>query len=209
MRAIVTPRAGVLAGLAGLTAWIALYAISALAMASGPGYDVTRNYLSDLGNPASPAPWAFNAACLLGGILAIPFGLALGDALGGRGGRVLKFLIPLAGLSLVGVGAFPEGSPYGLHGLVSLLFFVLLTASQGAMVLPALRAPTFRPLGGWVTAGAFVLSAALIISFFAGVGNDHLAEHLGVYGGLAWQLSSALYLWRSPTVAARTVTAPV
>jgi hypothetical membrane protein len=197
----VTPKVGALAALAGFSLWLTLYAISALAMASGPGYDITMNYLSDLGNPRSPAPWAFNAAVILAGGLAAPFGIALGGVVGGRWGTAVKVLVVLTGAALVGVGVFPEESPYGLHGLFSIAFFLILTTALGVFLLPSLRMATFKPLGGWVTAAAFALNVILVVTWLAGIGNPYLSEHLGVYAALAWQLSTAFHLLSVGTAA--------
>jgi hypothetical membrane protein len=201
MTSLVSPRLGALAGLAGLSLWIILYAVAAFAMASGPGYSITKNYLSDLGNPKSPAPWAFNSADMIAGIAAIPFGLALGSAIGGRVGRLLQGLVVAAGVALTFIGIFPEESPYDLHGRFSTAFFLLLTLSLGVLTVPALRSPVLRPVGGWVTAVAFVFNVVLVLTTVLNLAAPQLGEHLGVYAALAWQLSTSLHLWRSPAPA--------
>ena len=208
MAFVVSSRAGAVAGLAGVVIWTALYLLSAAAMAAGPGYSITENFLSDLGNPASPAPWAFNLADILAGLLAIPFGLALGGKLGGMWGRAAQAAIVLSGIALIGVGVYPEGSLYGLHTTFSLAFFLLLTIALGLLLRPMFASRAFSPVGAWVTAIAFVFAVAIVATFIGRIGNDHLAEHLGVYAALVWQTSTGLHLWRASTEAAEPLAAP-
>ncbi len=202
MASLVSPRLGALAGLAGFSLWMILYAVAAVAMASGRGYSITGNYLSDLGNPrTAAAPWAFNAADIIAGLAAIPFGFALGSAIGGRVGRLLQVLVVVAGIALTFIGIFPEESPYDLHGRFSTAFFLLLTVSLGVLTVPALRSPVLRPVGGWVTAVAFVFNVVLVLTTVLNLAAPQLGEHLGVFAALAWQLSTSLHLWRSPAPA--------
>lgn len=201
-----------------MTVWVALYLVAAISAMNpgfsidgrGPpnGYTITGNYLSDLGNPAAPAPWAFNLGCILAGLLAIPFGVALGATLPRPWGRAATVLVALGGIALVGVGVFAEGSPFGLHGTFSLAFFLLLTIALAFVLKPFFGSPTFRPVAAWVTVAAFVLSVVLLVTFVANVGNPYLAEHLGVFAGLAWTGTVAVHLWRAPVEAAQPKAAP-
>ena len=123
----IPPRVGAASGLAAIVAWVSLYLV---AVALYPGYSIVDNYLSDLGHPSlAPGYWAFNAADILAGILFIPYGLAVGSVLRTRLGKVGGAFVVLTGMGLILVGVFPEDSPYGLHFVASLAFFLLLTAS--------------------------------------------------------------------------------
>jgi len=199
-----SPRIGALVGFALVAVWVALYLVAALSATSSPyGYTITGRYLSDLGNPAAPAPWAFNWACILAGLLAIPFGLALGGMLPKPWGLATSVLVALGGGALVGVGAYPEGSAFGLHTTFSLAFFLLLTVALGVALKPFFGSPSFRPVGAWVTAAGFVINVILLVAFVANVGNPYLAEHLGVFAGLAWVGTTAAHLWRASIAAAQ------
>ena len=206
MAFVVSSRAGAVAGFVGVAAFLVLYVIAASAMAAGPGYDITKNLLSDLGNPTSPAPWAFNSAVIIAGLLVIPFGLALGSVFGGWWGRAAQVDLTLAGVALIGVGIYPEGSP--LHGPLARTFFLLMTIAFGLLVRPMFASKAFRPVGAGVTATAFVFAIVLVATDVAGVGFERLAEHLGVYAALVWQTSTALHLWRASTEAAEPRAAP-
>ena len=204
-----SPRTGAWTGLALVVIWAGLYLVAAVSAATSTyGYTITGNYLSDLGNPRAPAPWAFNAADILAGLLAIPFGLALGGALPRSWGRGVSAFVILGGIALMGVGVFPEESPYGLHGTFSLAFFLLLTIALGVGLKPFFASKTFRPVGAWVAAAAFVLNVILVAAWVVSLGSAQLAEHLGVYSALVWTTSTALHLWRAGAEAAQPRAAP-
>jgi hypothetical membrane protein len=205
----IPPRTGAWAGILLVLVWVGLYLVAAVAAVRSPyGYNVVDYYLSDLGNPAAPAPWAFNAGDILAGLLAIPFGLALAGTVPRVWGRVAGTLVVLAGVSLVGVGAFPEGSPYGLHGTFSLAFFLLLTIALGVVIRPFFRPGPYRPLAAWVTVGAFALNVVLVVTWVANVGDPQLSEHLGVFSALGWTGTTSFALWHAPTATTQPRAAP-
>ncbi len=197
----VTPRVGAWSGVALVLVWFPLYLVAAIAAVMSPyGYSITGNALSDLGNPRAPAPWAFNAGCILAGLLTIPFGLGLGGSLGGKWGRATKVLLPLAGVALVGVGVFPEESPYNLHGTFSRVFFLLLAIAIGVLLRPFFASDTFRPVAAWIGVVAFGFALILVAADIGNLAFFHLAEHLAIYAALGWQMSVAAHLWRVSTV---------
>ncbi len=177
-------RTGGLLGFAAIAAWTLLYLV---AVAATPTYTITGSYLSDLGNPNAPAPWAFNAADILGGILFAPFGFVVGRTVGGRAGRAAQVLLPISAVGLIFVGIFPEGSPYSLHTIVSAVFFLLLAVSAGLVGVPMYASTTFRPLGGYLAG----ITVAAAVAFLAT--SNRLLEHVVVYAALVWQAWTA---WR-------------
>lgn len=181
----ISSRSGGMLGIAAVGVWVALYLVAAVAY---PGYDVTRNFLSDLGHPAAPAAWAFNGACILAGLLLIPFGLSLGQALGGRAGMAGGALLAASAVALILVGVFPEESPNNVHFIVSLSFFLLLTASAGVLVVPLLRSSQFGSPAGIMAALTFAVAL-----LFVSTGGRQLLEHATVYVALAW---AAVTSWR-------------
>lgn len=188
--ALVSARTGAMCGVAAAAGWTALYLVAAL---GHPSYSMTENFLSDLGDYVrSPNAWAFNLACLLAGVLAVPFAWTLGSTVGGLGGRVGRVTLVLAAVALAGVGVFPERSPYSLHTISAFGFFLLLTASQGAFIVPAWKFSGFRPFGGPVTAAAFAISVVMIALLV-----PPIAEHIGVFAALVWLVFLAGLLWRT------------
>src|SRR6266545_2041548 len=171
-------RTGGLLGFAAIATWTLLYLV---AVASTPTYTITGSYLSDLGNPNAPAPWAFNAADILGGILFVPFGFVVGRTVGGRAGRVAQVLLPISALGLIFVGIFPEGSPYNLHTIVSAVFFLLLAVSAGLVGVPMYASTTFRPLGGYLAG----ITVAAAVAFLAT--SNRALRDVVVYRPLVWQ----------------------
>lgn len=173
-----SPRTAGLLGFAAMGTWLVLYAIAAV---SYPGYDMSRNYLSDLGHPSAPAAWAFNAACFLAGLLFLPFGLNVGLLLGGRlaviGGGAFSF----AAFFLALVGVYPEASPNNLHFIVSATFFILLALAAAILTVPLYRSPRFGAIPG-ILAALTVVNAVVLIA----AGLHPLPEHTTVFTAIAW-----------------------
>lgn len=160
-------------GIAAAVVWTGLYLISA---STYSGYDITRNYLSDLGHPAAPGAWAFNAACILGGLLLLPFTLTLFREIPAKLGRSGSVVLFLSAIALVLVGVFPEESPNQLHFYVSLSFFLLLAVGAAVLAVPFYRSPRFGPPAGLMA----TLTVLAALAFLA-TGEQPLLEHITVY----------------------------
>ena len=183
-------RTGAVLGGAGLAAWAALYLVAAL---SYPGYDVTRNFLSDLGHPDAPAAWAFNAGAILGGLLFLPFALAVGSAVGGRLGILGGACLAGSAIGLAFVGVSHETSPNNLHFIVSAIFFLLQALGAAALALPMHASRLFGPMSGLLAAAD--LAASVV---FLGTG-DPLYEHVTVFTALGWTAWNVGRLYQGKT----------
>lgn len=181
-------RTGGAFGLVAVAAWASLYGVAASSYA---GYDPRVNFLSDLGHPLAPAAWAFNAGCILAGLLYVPYSLSVGHVLGGRAGLAGSALLLAASGSQVLVGVFPEESPSGMHFIASAAFFLLLTLSAGILALPLHASRAFGP-GSGILAGAVVAGGVMLLASRV----DPLWEHVAVGLGLAWSLWNAARLLR-------------
>lgn len=200
----IPPRVGAIAGWAAVAAWIALYLVSAL---STPTYTIPSNRLSDLGNPAAPADWAFDAACILAGILFLPFAWALGTGMRPRMRLVGRTILGAGALALIGVGVFPEESPFNLHFIMSALFFILLMVAVSHYAVAMFYNPRYGKVSGILGAVTSALAlffvvlvateAAMDLSVAGGMLSNVL-EHLTVYAALAWAGWNA---WRLYTMA--------
>lgn len=197
MRPLVPAKSGGWLGVAAIAAWVVLYVTAAVPYV---GYDLTTNYLSDLGHPQAPAAWAFNAGAILGGILFVPFALALGRALGGRLGTAGGFLLLIAAVFLILVGVFPESSPNNLHFIVSAGFFLTTLISALVLAIPLHVSKAFGPMSGLLS-GAVIAASVVLLATFA-----PLYEHITVYLALVWAAWNAMRLLRIPVAA--TVAAP-
>ncbi len=150
-----------------------------------PGYSVHQNYISDLGvGPTAPI---FNVSIVIFGILALIAGVLLLRELR------MPFTVAmiLAGLGAIGVGLFPEGSPYHLHTAFSLVAFLFggLTAAFSYRVQPrALSAVS-------IALGATSLLALILYAYgyYAGLGPGGM-ERLVAYPVLLWALMFGGYL---------------
>jgi len=92
-----------------------------VAEAASPSYSVSSNYISDLGRlfPAS-AP-IFNPSIALLGLLVLASDFYFHKAFKWKPATAM---IGLAGVGALGVGLFPEGSPYYLHSFFSGVAFL-------------------------------------------------------------------------------------
>ena len=200
----IDPRTGALFGWGAVTFWVVLYTVAAL---STPGYSIPGNRLSDLGNPAEPRPWAFNSGCILAGVFFVPFAWTLRTGTRPWTRRVDRVLLSSAGIALVLLGVFHEGSPYDLHFIFSGLFFILFTMAISHGAVAMWRNPRYGRISGALGALASGLALAFIVavlleavsntSIAGGVLSDVL-EHATAFAGLAWVAWNGLRLYRIP-----------
>ncbi len=191
MRAV-EPRTGAWFGFAAVAAWFVLYAVAALAT---PGYSILGNRLSDLGNPNAGAPWAFNAACVLAGLFLIPYVWALGIGLSWRMRLVGTWILTVDAAFLIGVGAFPEESPYNLHFIFSALFFVALMVAVSHYAVAMYRSPRYGEVSGILSVIASGLALLFVVAVLvelvggapiAGGSVSNFLEHATVFASLVW-----------------------
>ncbi len=206
-------RTGVLFGWAAVAAWLILYGIAA---ASTPGYSVTGNRLSDLGNPAAGAPWAFNSACILAGVFFLPFAWTIGAGMRPWMRRVGSVMLSLAAVFLILLGVFHEGSPYNLHLIFSALFFVLFMMAISHYAVGMWRNPRYGKVSGVLSVIASGLALIFVVTVseetilnsqvLGGVVSNTL-EHLTVFAGLAWAAWNGLRLYQGARPRGATTTA--
>ncbi len=198
----IEPRTGALFGFIAVAVWIALYLVAAV---STPGYTVTGNRLSDLGNPSQPAPWAFNSACILAGLFFLPFAWGLGAGMRKWMRLVGSALLSLAAAFLTLLGIFHEGSPYDLHFIFSVLFFILFTMAISHYAVGMWRNPRYGKVSGALSVAASGLSLVFIVVValetvtgrsVAGGTLSNVLEHVTVFAGLAWAAWNGLRLHR-------------
>ena len=150
-----------------------------------PGYSVHSNYISDLGvGPTAPL---FNASIILFGALVLVSGILLLRALR----MPFAVAMMIAGLGAAGVGVFPEGSPYSLHTIFSLVAFLFggLTAIFSFRVQPRALAVVSAAMGS-IALAALVMYAD---NYYAGLGPGGM-ERLIAYPVLLWALTFGGYL---------------
>ncbi len=201
----VETRTGVLFGWVAVTVWTLLYLVAAV---STPGYMITGNRLSDLGNPAAGAPWVFNSACILAGVFFLPFMWTVGAGMSKWMRRVGSAMLTLASVFLILLGIFHEGSPYDLHFIFSALFFILFMMGISHYAVAMWRNPRYGRVSGILSALASGLALIFIVTLlFETVSNEPVAggavsnvlEHLTVFAGLAWAAWNGLRLYTATT----------
>jgi hypothetical membrane protein len=150
------------------------------------GYSVSGNYISDLGvGPAAPV---FNTSITVLGVAVAVSAYLIRPIFRDR---ILPTLLFMTGLGAAGVGIFPEGSPYGLHTLMS--FIVFFFAGVSALYTARLVS---RPLNIFSAAMGVLTVAALLLfgsGTYLGLGHGGM-ERMIAYPPLIWGLAFSGYL---------------
>jgi hypothetical membrane protein len=131
-----------------------------------PGYDVSSNYISDLGATCrsgictfvQPSSAIFNSSIVLLGVSVFLGSYFLWK---GYGSKALPFFLVLSGIGAVGVGVFNE-SFGSIHGLFSALTF----AAGGIQAI--LVARVARPPMSYFSAAAGAITLAATLLFLSG-----------------------------------------
>jgi hypothetical membrane protein len=159
-----------------------------------PGYNVSTNYISDLGATCNttcvihqPSSLIFNSSVILMGVLVL-----LSAAFVQRALHVRSFalMLTIAGLGAVGVGLFPE-STGNWHLLFSLVTF-LFAGLSAVVSFGVARGPLsyFSGFLGLTTLAALVLYAG---KMYLGLGPGGM-ERMIVYPVLLWAIGFGGYL---------------
>jgi hypothetical membrane protein len=156
-----------------------------------PGYDVSSNYVSDLGATCrggvckfvQPSSSIFNASVVLLGVL-----LLLGSYYirKGSGSKALPFFLLLSGVGAVGVGVFNES--YGsTHALFSALTFVA-GGIQAILVFRVARPPMsyFAAAAGVITLAATLLFLSGVYLGLAAGGMERMIVYPALFGTIAF-----------------------
>lgn len=141
-----------------------------------PGYSISRNYISDLG--VGSTAYIFNTSIIFLGIFLILGGAFLNS-------KLLSIFLILSGIGAMGVGIFPETSPFHLHVIMSLIVFLFASLSSY---------PAYFYKGNkniiWPIMGTFGLIALILYVFgYYGTIDYGGMERLIVYPNLIWALS--------------------
>jgi hypothetical membrane protein len=152
----------------GVAAPILAIGSTLLAMAADPGFNVARQYISELGGASARAPLIFNggvfAAGLMAGLAGIGFGLAITTLTGARiTGGLTAAVFLLSGAGLIQSALYPWPDPR--HLAINLALGIQL-------------APLFLLWGLWSRHDVRWLKQFLAIAFTAMAGLTVLTRHL-------------------------------
>ncbi|WP_163723686.1 DUF998 domain-containing protein [Mycolicibacterium psychrotolerans] len=191
-----TPRASTVRWTAAFlwtAAGVGYLAVEAVTAAHVPDYSYARDYVSDLGRPASDLAWWMNAAFRLQGLAFVVAGaLAVWATRPRRGGLAFVVFACMYGAGSVVVGLFPSGG--------SGMWQVLHAAGATAAIIGGnLAAGTAGWAGvpddsqasrvaGYGLGALGVLSAVLLVNTELPTG---LFERGAIYSIIAWQLAAA------------------
>ncbi|MBI3859092.1 MAG: DUF998 domain-containing protein [Thaumarchaeota archaeon] len=168
-----------------------------MAEAVSPEYSVSSNYISDLGKVFPNSATIFNPSIIVLGVLVLASGYYVQRAFRWKPGTVT---IVAAGIGQLGIGFFPEGSPYSLHSIFS--FVTFLSIGLAAILMAKWQR---RPLSyfsvvlGVMTLAALVLyipQSGVTWGSALGIGPGGL-ERLIVYPSLFWGTAFSGYLMAS------------
>jgi hypothetical membrane protein len=179
-------RYGLISGLLIILGVIQFTILMVVCEALYPNYSVAYNYISDLGVGLT-AP-IFNSSIILLGILVIISSWLLYQVFKSR---VLSIVLFLTGFGAIGVGVFPEGSPYNLHTIMSAVTFIF----AGVTAITAYRF-TPKPIS-WISIIMGVVSLTSLGLFasenYLGLGHGGM-ERMIVYPVLLWALVFGGYI---------------
>lgn len=156
-----------------------------------PNYSVSRNYISDLGVGAT-AP-IFNVSVFLLGAMVLVSIYFLKQRVQGK---ILLSFLALCGIGAMGVGVFPENSPYMLHTIFALITF--LFGALSAIASYKIQKPPMSYFA--VILGLIALVSLLLFAYsetFVNIGGASEAVfYLGLgKGGLERMIAYPVLLW--------------
>ncbi|MFP3190385.1 MAG: DUF998 domain-containing protein [Thermoproteota archaeon] len=175
-----------------------------IAESTFPNYSVSGNYISDLGricgrppaNPNSciavqPSSMIFNGSIIFLGILVIIGSYFLLKA---KVPKDIPILAIISAIGMIGVGTFPEGSPFMLHTVSSFITFLFI----GIFAIVSYRIQKFPMNVFAIIAGAATLLALFLYAsnIYLGLGMGGM-ERMVVYPVMVWSLAFAGYLMNS------------
>lgn len=166
-----------------------------------PAYSVSTNYISDLGKAFPNSAPIFNSSIIVLGLLVLVSAYFIQRAFNWKPGTAM---IALAGIGQIGVGSFPEGSPYMLHSLFSLVTFLFIGLAAILMARWQ-RAPLsyFSIVLGAITLVSMLLYIPDSGGYWGGaleIGPGGL-ERMIVYPVLFWGVAFSGYLLASESKA--------
>jgi hypothetical membrane protein len=168
-----------------------------------PGYSLTSNYISDLGNTATSKYWfVFSASIIAFGVLALLGLWLIRTAFREKSSRTIGLgLLMVGAVSAILVGCFPENLEAGVHTVVSDTTF--FGSGLGLIVL------TFAMLRDtrWDRLRLYTLVSGVITMIAIGVAAAGRQGALGVGGiervivapVILWAIVAGIHLARIPT----------
>ncbi|MEM3641843.1 MAG: DUF998 domain-containing protein [Candidatus Bathyarchaeia archaeon] len=156
-----------------------------------PAYSISENYISDLGVGAT-AP-IFNVSVFLLGAMVLASAYFLKQKIQSK---ILLSFLALCGIGAMGVGVFPENSPYMLHTVFSLIAF--LFGALSAIASYKIQKPPMSYFA--VILGLVALASLLLFAYsetFVNIGGaSEAAFYLGLgKGGLERMIAYPVLLW--------------
>ncbi len=162
-----------------------------------PGYNVSANYISDLGATCrdtciiyQPSAFIFNTSVIFLGILILISSYCLWLEFKNN---LISIFIGLSGLGAVGVGLFPETAGI-LHLIVSLVTF--LFAALSAIAARNFVKPPFTYFSVFLGVASLAALVLFGLKFYSGLGPGGM-ERMIAYPVLLWVIGFGGYLMSS------------
>ncbi len=163
-----------------------------------PGYNVSGNYISDLGATCNgtciiyqPTAFIFNTSVIILGILILLGSYCIWQEFQNI---IISIQIALSGLGAVGVGLFPETAG-SLHLIVSFIAFFF--AALSAIAASKLVKPPFTYFSMVLGIASLAALALFALKFYMGLGPGGL-ERMIAYPVLLWAVGFGGYLMSPP-----------
>ncbi|MEM0078710.1 MAG: DUF998 domain-containing protein [Nitrososphaerota archaeon] len=179
-------REGLIAGLL-ITVGVTQFMIFMIvAEALYPNYSVAYNYISDLG--VGVTAHIFNTSIIFLGLTVVIASFFINRLFRSR---VFTITILLTGVGAVGVGVFPEGSPYNLHFIMSAVTFIF--AGISAIVSSRLSPKHIAILSIILGAASLTALTLFTLEIYLGIGHGGM-ERMIVYPVFSWALMYSGYM---------------
>jgi hypothetical membrane protein len=194
-------------GALGLVLAAAVFIVVNLVVPFGySGFSVTANSIGDLGNAArSSWAWVFDAGAIAFGVIGLAGGFLVWTAFPIKTSRTVGLLLlELAFIGAIGLGAFPQGSPWTIAGLPSVSIDLFLIASALGLLLLSFAMLRDTRWSGYrlytlLSAVVSLVALALLWAAVWGPLGPGGLERLAVAPFLLWLLVAGTHLARIPT----------
>jgi len=187
-------------GVIGITAPLIAFTLILLAIAYSPQFSWTENVLSDLGAQEGVTAVLFNSGLIIGGFLALVFALGLFLFLGKKMlGEIGAFLLVLATLALITIGAFPSSNVNPTHYYASVTFFVLLPLSifvigTALLLMHEVKIGLFALLVAIIAAVPWIIYLSTRF-----IPNNAIIETISALSASTWSIISGHKMLKQPS----------
>jgi hypothetical membrane protein len=170
-----------------------------------PGYSLTANYISDLGNTGTSKLWyLFSASIIAFGLLTLLGVWLIRSAFREKRSRTVGLgLLMVAAVGAILVGCFPENVHHGIHELAASVTFIASGLALTVLTFAMLRDTRWDRLRLYTLVSGLVTLAAVVVIESGNYGPLGVGgiERIVVAPVILWSIVAGIHLARIPTYA--------